>query len=159
MHEYPVWDLFEKIGQVNVAEAGLYLHYEAKIKTTRPGFLRLYYHKGDSTLRLGLFSEENGMLCCSGRVSLRSLGGEWENCSFSIHDMPIEPLTSPLDGGFLPQNALEYWKSGRRFVAIRHENDLPEEILPFFCFLKPEILEGTPCLVFEADDDGKPVIS
>ncbi len=68
------------------------------------------------------------------------------------------PLKTPLDGGFLPENALLLQENGRQFVAIRHENRLPEEIMPYFCFLAPRVIDGTSCLVFEVDADGKPVI-
>ena len=55
-------------------------------------------------------------------------------------------------------NALFLQENGRRFVAIRHENRLPEEIMPYFCFLAPRVIDGTSCLSFEVDDCGKPVI-
>lgn len=158
MHEYPVWDVFSKIGTVQITEQGLYLNYEAAIQSNRFGFLRLYHHVGNQTCRLGLFSEENDILTCQGRISLRSLGLDWQSGIFSIQEMPIYPLETPLDGGYLPSNAVEYQKDGRRFVAVSCQNRLPEEILPYFCFLTPETVAGLDCLVLERDADGMPVI-
>ena len=158
MREFPVWDMFCNVGRVQAWEEGLYLSYEAELTIDKPGFIRLYCSIGDACHRLGLFSWEDGMLRCRGRVSLRSLGQEWENGTFSLQNFPFSPLKTPLDGGFLPENALLLQENGRRFVAIRHENRLPEEIMPYVCFLAPRVIDGTSCFSFEVDAYGKPVI-
>lgn len=159
MRTFPVYDLFETVGQVRVRQEGLYLACEAEIRTERSGFLRLYLCRAGVCHRLGLFSWDNGALRCVGRVSFRSLGDDWEDSTFAIQNVPFSPLKTPLDGGFLPQNTLLLQEKGRRFVVVRHENRLPEEILPYFCFLTPVKIDGISCLCFEIDMEGKPVIS
>ena len=138
MCTFPVWDMFTEVGTVSFADSGLYYDYSAAIRTGRPDFIRLYCHNDDDTTRLGVFSLNEDLLTCGGRVSKRTLGKLDESTLFSIHKDPFYKLKTPLDGGYLPQNALYKPQKGRRFVIIRHENSLPDEVLPYFCFLQLE---------------------
>lgn len=152
---YHVWDFFDKVGTVEFVCNGLYYDYEAEIRTSRTDFVRLYGHSETGSIKLGLFIYEGTVLRCRGRISARSLGNEPENLRYSLQNEPLLYLKDRL----LYQNALLWNPKGRRFVVIRHENRLPDEVMPYFCFLKPLEVDGTSCLGFEVDNNEKPVFS
>lgn len=155
---FSIWDMFTEIGTVTFYEDGLYYAYSASILSDRPNFIRLYCHIGEVTHRFGVFTKEGKVRNCSGRISVRSLAGDLQDAYFSIQEVPLRPLKTPLDGGYLPQKALYNPQKGRRFLSICHENSLPDGILPYFCFLRQECIDGTICLAFNIDSDGKPII-
>lgn len=152
---YDIWDLFDKVGAVEFVCNGLYYSYEAEIRTSRTDFVRLYGHSETGSVKLGLFIREGNVLRCRGRISARSLENVPENLRYSLQN---EPILFP-KGSLSNPNVLLWNANGRRFVSIRHENHLPDEIMPYFCFLTPMEIDGTSCLGFEIDNDEKPLFS
>ena len=153
---YPIYDLFRTCGAVEARREGLYLRFCGQTEL-RQGFWHLYHCRGEQVTRLGLFCPEGESMVCHGRISLRSLG-EWEGGCFTLRALPCAPLTEPLDGGYLPPRAVLLQKDGRRFVLIERKDSLPQEIMPYFCFLAPGMLADIPCLGFEIDGEGRPLM-
>lgn len=153
MFEFPVWDQNHKVGTVKFSCSGLYYAYEAEIRTSKSDFIRLYAHSENESIKLGLFIWEGAVLHCHGRISARSLKNAPENLRYSLQNEPLLYQNGTIWG----DNVLLKTANGRRFVSIRHENDLPEEIMPYFCFLHPIEIDGTNFLGFEIDSTEKPV--
>ena len=144
-------------GTVTLEQRGLYYAFRSDVFLEREGFCRLHYHTENRSVRIGLFCRGEDRLSCTGSISARQLGLE-ETGVFSVTEEPWLPLREPLDGGMLPAGALCRREGDCRIVAVPDKAELPCEIMPFFCFLTPEIIEGLPCLSFLADRQGRPVV-
>ena len=157
MPSFPIWDLFDTIGTVEISQTGLYYSYHATVQCQHSGFIRLYLHGGDISQRLGIFCESQGVLQCQGRVSRRSIG-TLQEVFFSIHETQWTVYTEPLDGGIVLPEAMSRATDDGRLIIVRDGEELVPELLPFFCFLKSEIIQGLPCLTMVVDKHGRPVV-
>lgn len=149
--------LFEQVGTVTLDRCGLYFRFHAAILPVPCGFCRLYYHTCSGSVRLGLFGKGREEFACDGSISARQLGLTPEGV-FSVTEVPWMPLSVPLDGGAMPPGAVCCRDGERRRIALPDGPELPHEILPFFCFLAPESIEGLPCLTMWVDGQGRPVV-
>jgi len=157
MLEFPVWDLFYRIGCLSLWEDGLYWRYSAWVQTQRTGFLRLYIHGADCSSRLGVLSRSGDRFSVAGRISRRALG-ETESAYVSIQECPWRPLNFPLDGGIKPSGVLFRPMGVNRLLIWERETPITEELLPFFCFLREDIAEGKTCLSMLVDRQGRPTV-
>ena len=156
MRSFKIDDLFTQVGEIQLSEDGLYYCYTARVQTLRKGFVRLYYH-GDRVCSLGVFRPSGDLLCCQGRIAKCRLDLPEEGSCFSLYEKPWQRQEIRLEDGLLPSAMACTTECGFRIVLPRHA-PLPEEILPFFCFLKPEMEEGLPCLTMEVDRQGRPIV-
>lgn len=131
MHTFPVLDNFEEVGNVRFEKNGLYYTYESVIRTSRTDFVRLYANHENESVKLGLYIRNGDKLYCRGRVSARSLKYVPEHLCYSLQNAPNNSLL----GGYCTEN-------GRQFWVMYPQNCLPEEIMPYFCFLKAEQING-----------------
>ncbi len=157
MLSYPVMRLFEQVGTVTLEPRGLYICFRASIRLACSGFCRLYYHTVRRTVRLGLFCQREDGLFCQGSVSARQLGLE-EGGVFSLTEAPWLPFSEPLDGGIVVPGAVCCREGEMRRIVIADGPELPPEIMPYFCFLAPERVEGLPCLTMWVDRQGRPMV-
>ena len=157
MLSYPAFDMFTQVGEISLAQDGLYLLIRGEIHSERDGFLHLYAHGENRTEQLGLFIPQGERLSLQCRISLRRME-EIQKPRFSINPLPLRPLEEPLADGFLPASALVRKEGDCRQVFIPDEAPFEEDILPFFCFLTPQITEGIPCLSMKVDGHGMPVL-
>lgn len=157
VQSFPVMRLFEQVGTVTLEQQGLYFSFHARMRAADNGFVRLYYHTEAQSVRVGLFCEKNGAPVCLGSISARRLGLQNRGV-FSVTEQPWLPLGEALDCGMLPPGALYRREGDRRRVIVPDGPQLPCEIVPFFCFLVPETLEGLPCLSLLVDRHGRPVV-
>lgn len=148
--------LFEQVGTVTLERSGLYFRFYAVIRPVSRGFCRLYYHTGGGSVRMGLFGKCGEEFSCVGSISARQLGLA-EDGMFSVTEVPWRPLSVPLDGGVTVPGALCCRKGEKKWIVLPDGPELLPEILPFFCFLAPERIEGLPCLTMWVDGQGRPV--
>ena len=157
MPVYPVFDLFDPVGEVTLSRERLYYAVTGFVQTEKPGFHHLYAHGEGGSEQLGLFIPENGSLTLSCRISCRRMAAV-SAPRFSICSAPYRPLAQPLADGFFPREALCLQNGEGCSVLVPAKAPLPEDIMPFFCFLRPETKEGIPCLSMETDGRGMPVL-
>ena len=149
--------LFEQVGTVTLERRGLYFAFHARIRRVSEGYIRLYYHAGGRSVRMGLFGEREDGFVCLGSISARQLSME-EGGVFSVTDTPWLPALESLDGGLVVPGAVFCRMGELRRIAIPDGEMPPSEIMPFFCFLAPEMIEGLPCLSIWVDGQGRPVV-
>ncbi len=150
MAEFPIVLLFDEVGTVSWMREGLYYCYRANISCPVEKFYRLYMHQGGVVVPLGIFSPQGEL---HGKIAANRMHeGE-----------PIFTLTESLWYPKYRNNA------GETTVAATSQNDeetllinrfkpLPQEVLPYVCFLCPTIVESLPCLTVTLDKQGRPVV-
>ena len=148
---FPVWRLRGRVGEIRWEQSGLYWEYTARLFAEADGFVRLFLHAGEKSVRLGLFHLENGVPSLCGRISIHALKHLCEPFSFSILQeayLPPAVSNSPLpfcakriDGGW------EYC------IPLEEINDAA---LPYFCFFRPSVVDGRSCVLLTQDREGKP---
>lgn len=150
MQTFPVLDNFEEVGNVRFEKNGLYYTYESVIRTSRIDFVRLYANHENESVKLGLYIRNGEKLYCRGRVSARSLKYVPEHLCYSLQNAPNNSLL----GVYCSEKVRYCTENGRQFWVVQSQNRLPEEIMPYFCFLQMEQINGEIQLVINPESIG-----
>lgn len=151
MRMHDVFGLFGAIGKVRTEPSGCCLRFDAQIEGTAPR--RLYYRTQNSQQMLGLLLPENGVLQLSGKCPLKCFdaGGV-----FTTTRRRWQPMRA-LDGGRIIPHAVETQLDDCTCIAFAYTTLLPQQVMPYFCFLSVGDIEGEFCWYLHCDKARMPI--
>ena len=151
--QFPVWSLEERVGEVVWEEDGIYWTFRSELLHDREGFVRLYLHSRDRSVRLGLYGRRDGRLTLSGRISRRAAGSMEAPFAFCVQKEPYLPpdaFAAPL----LPFAAQYRGDILCYCIPIEKADD---RTLPYCCFFVTARIGGEDCVLLTLDADGNPL--
>jgi len=156
--QFGVFELYERVGIIEIVQNGLYYDYSAKIHKCRETFVKLYCHNRRDCVPLGVFAPSDGGFLCRGRISVRQLGEIDNDTGFSTRPEAWKKGVKSVGDLHLPPKALLLEEDSGYAIAAARYDVFPAELLPYFCFITAANLGGVPCLILRADKQGRPIV-
>lgn len=151
MAEFPIALLMDCVGVISWEHVGLYYRYEAKIDCADKKFYHLYLHQMPESVSLGVFSMQ-GELC--GKIAANKINkGE---LVFSLTKTNWLPKCWDDAGNCAVVASTE---DERETLAMHRYRPLPQDVMPYVCFLRPVCIENLPCLTLTLDKQGRPLVN
>lgn len=153
METFHIYNLFETIGEISLQACGLYYTFDARVRMQGEGIFRCYYHRDGESLSLGVLVPEGDVFSCRGRIARKYLPENIPSGRFSILERDWKPI---LSGSVRAMECTP--QSGKRKIAFKRFGMFPGQLMPYFCFFRPERIAMEDCMVLLLDEEGNPLM-